>query len=118
MGKNPVVPFLLIIAMGIGLIFYMSLYGVDQKKEIADQNNGEEVEESADFDAASFAQAKCVTCHGDNLEGGGAPALVGTDLSADDLHDIIANGTDGGMPGGLVPADDIDAMVEYIQSLE
>ncbi len=117
MGKNPVVPFLLIMAMGVGLIFFMSLYGVDQKKEIASE--GEDASQDvADFDPASFADAKCVSCHGGNLEGGGAPALAGTDLSADEMKEIIADGTDGGMPGGLVPAGDIDAMVDYILSLE
>lgn len=117
MGKNPVVPFLLIMALGVGLIFFMALYGVDQKKEIADSDN-EETEDVADFDPASFADAKCVSCHGGNLEGGGAPALVGTDLSEEELKEIIANGTDGGMPGGLVPAGDLDEMVDYILSLE
>lgn len=117
MGKNPVVPFLLIMALGVGLIFFMSLYGVDQKKEIANEGN-EGTEDVADFDPASFADAKCVSCHGGNLEGGGAPALVGTALSADELKETIQDGTDGGMPGGLVPAGDIDAMVDYILSLE
>lgn len=118
MGKNPVVPFLLIMALGVGLIFYMSLYGLDQQKEIADSENTEETEDTSEFDPAAFSEASCVSCHGGNLEGGGAPALVGTDKSEDELKDIIANGTDGGMPGGLVPAGDLDAMVEYILSLE
>lgn len=119
MGKNPIVPFLLIMALGVGLIFYMSLYGLDQQKEIADKaENGEGTEETSEFDPASFAEASCVSCHGGNLEGGAAPALVGSSLSEEELKDIIVNGTDGGMPGGLVPAGDIDAMVEYIASLK
>lgn len=117
MGKNPVVPFLLIMALGVGLIFFMALYGVDQKKEIANSDN-EETEDVADFDPASFADARCISCHGENLEGGGAPALVGTDLSKEELAEIIADGTDGGMPGNLVPAGDLDEMVDYILSLE
>ena len=35
MRKNPVVPYILIFALGLGLIFFMSLYGLEQKKEIA-----------------------------------------------------------------------------------
>ena len=120
MGKNPIVPFLLIMGLGVGLIFFMSLYGLDQKAEIADQNGeGGETEEVEDFDVASFADAKCATCHGGNLEGqGSVPGLVGTDLSAAELEEIIKDGTDGGMPGGIVPAGDLDAMVDYILSLK
>ena len=116
MGKNPIVPFLLIMSLGIGLIFFMSLYGLDQKKEIADgeANEPEVVEE---FDGETVAQGKCITCHGDNLKDGSAPDLAGTELSKDELVDIIKNGTEGGMPAGLVPNDE-EAMAEYILSLE
>lgn len=117
MGKNPIVPFLLIMSLGIGLIFFMSLYGLDQKKEIAD-GEADEPEVVEEFDGEAVAQGKCIACHGDNLEGDGAPALAGTDLSKDELVDIIKNGTDGGMPPGLVPDSDLEAMADYILSLE
>lgn len=120
MGKNPIVPFLLIMGLGIGVIFFMSLYGLDQQAEIAKDNDTEEVEDgdTADFDPASFTDASCVSCHGGGLEGGSAPGLVATDLSKEELEDIIRDGTDGGMPGGLVPEGDLDDVVEYILSLE
>ena len=54
MSKNPIVPFILIFALGIGLIFFMSLYGLEQKEEIAKEGEGdntEEVADVADFDA-------------------------------------------------------------------
>ena len=56
MSKNPVVPFILIFALGLGLIFFMSLYGLEQKKEIASQNEEGKTEEietasTAEFDA-------------------------------------------------------------------
>ena len=81
MGKNPIVPYILIFALGIGLIFFMSLYGLEQKKEIARQ--GEEgklkkLQSSAEFDAEAVAQGKCIGCHGGDLTGGMGPALVGT----------------------------------------
>lgn len=120
MSKNPIVPFILIFAFGIGLIFFMSLYGLDQKEEIAKDANGEteEVQDVAEFDAAAVAQGKCVSCHGGNLEGGGAPALAGTDLSQGELVDIIQNGTDSGMPGGLVEEAHLEEMADYILSLK
>ena len=37
MGKNPIVPYILIFALGLGLIFFMSLYGLEQKEEIANK---------------------------------------------------------------------------------
>ncbi len=121
MSRNPIVPFILIFALGIGLIFFMSLYGLEQKEEIAKDANGEteEVEDVAEFDPAEVAQGKCVSCHGGNLEGGGGPALAGTDLSHDELVEIIKNGTDGGMPGGLITnPTELDEMADYILSLE
>ena len=32
MQKNPIVPFILIMAFGIGLIFFLSIQGVDKKR--------------------------------------------------------------------------------------
>lgn len=115
MGKNPIVPFLLIMGLGIGLIFFMSLYGLDQKKQIADgeANEPDAVEE---FDP-EVAQGKCIACHGDDLKDGSAPALAGTDLSKDELVDIIKNGKGDGMPGGLLPNQEAE-MADYILSLE
>lgn len=117
MGKNPIVPFILIFSLGIGLIFFMSLYGLDQKAEIENEDT-EEVAEVADFDAAEFAQGKCISCHGENLQGNGAPGLVGTDLSKEELMDIIKNGTPAGMPGNLVPDNNLEEMADYILSLK
>ena len=119
--KNPIVPFLLIFALGIGLIFFMSLYGLDKKEEIAGDANGEATDEvvDADFDAADVAQGKCISCHGGDLEGGmggAAPALAGTTLSQDELVDIMVNGQ-GAMPAGLVPGHEAE-MAEYLLSLE
>lgn len=125
MNKNPVVPYLLIFALGIGLIFFMSLYGLDQKKEIAgsdEEGKTEETEGTAntgEFDAEAVAQQKCVSCHGDNLSGGMGPALAGSSFSEEEMHDAIKNGVPGtAMPAGLVEDDHIDEMVEYILSLE
>ncbi|PID23795.1 cytochrome C [Sporosarcina sp. P7] len=124
MTKNPVVPFFLIFALGIGLVFFMSLYGLDQKKEIAGANEeGTEqtTEESAntgEFDAEAVAQQKCISCHGDGLAGGMGPAL-NSSLDAKQAHDAIKNGVAGtAMPAGLVPDENIDEMVDYILSLD
>ena len=54
MSKNPVVPFILIFALGLGLIFFMSLYGLEQKKEIASQNEDGTTEETETASTAEF----------------------------------------------------------------
>ena len=96
MSKNPIVPYILIFALGIGLIFFMSLYGLDQKEEIAEQGEDGQLKKLADtaeFDAEAVAQGKCIGCHGGDLTGGMAPGLAGTSLSKDELKDVIKNGT-------------------------
>ena len=125
MGRNPIVPYILIFALGIGLIFFMSLYGLEQKEEIASQSEDGKTEETAppgdtaEFDAEAVAQGKCIGCHGGDLTGGMGPGLVGTKLSKDELKDIVLNGTDGGMPAGLIKDDaELDAMADYILSLK
>lgn len=123
MNKNPIVPFFLIFGLGLVLIFFMSLYGLEQKEEITKEENGEteEVTDVAEFDA-DVALGKCISCHGGDLEGGmggAAPALAGTTLSKEELEDIIQNGVPGtAMPGGLIPDDHVEALSDYILALD
>ncbi|WP_391116088.1 cytochrome c550 [Psychrobacillus sp. L3] len=122
MKKNPIIPFILIMAFGIGLIFFLSIEGVNNKGEIAADKeaaeNGGEVASTEEFDPATFAQGKCIACHGGNFEGqGAAPSLVATKLSEDEIKDVLKNGKGGMMPAGLVPAENIDAMAAWVKSL-
>ncbi|MFS0674214.1 c-type cytochrome [Ornithinibacillus sp. 179-J 7C1 HS] len=50
--------------------------------------------------AESIYEANCAACHGANLAGGAGADLtqIGAEYSSEELHDIIANGKDGGMP--------------------
>lgn len=120
--KNPIVPYILIMAFGIGLIFFMSMYGVDKKEEIAQENGEEQTSENQgtdsnkSFDPESFAQENCISCHGNALEGSVGPALKGTKLSKEEIVTTLKNGK-----GGMMPAfPDIDqaAMADYILSLK
>lgn len=55
--------------------------------------------------------ASCTSCHGNALDQGGiGPALdtVGSKYSEEEILDILVNGTNGGMPGGLI-RDEADA---------
>ncbi|WP_342525404.1 cytochrome c550 [Chryseomicrobium sp. FSL W7-1435] len=125
MTKNPIVPYILIMLFGIGLIFFLSVQGVGNQAEIAE--SGEHGEEGAEggeeasageFDPEAVVQQKCISCHGSSYEGQGAfPPLVGTALSEEEIADILANGK-GAMPGGLVEAENIEAMAAWVKSLE
>ena len=130
MQKNAIVPYILIMAFGIGLIFFLSLEGVGNEAEIADENGteengdgaatgegtGEDTADAGEFDPEAKAQESCISCHGSSYEGGVGPSLIGTALSQEEIEDVIANGV-GTMPGGLVEADNIPAMAEWVLSL-
>lgn len=122
MKKNPIVPYLLIIAFGLGLIFYMSLIGVDKKQEAKNEDakteQGDKGSES-ETDPKEITSAKCISCHGDDLKGAIGPSLHGTGLSEDEAKDIIVNGKGGDMPAGLLTDEkELDAVAKYIADLK
>lgn len=131
MQKNAIVPYILIMAFGIGLIFFLSVQGVSDEAEIAEEHAAEEEgggeaaegeeggEEAAagDFDPEAHAQANCISCHGSSYEGGVGPSLVATELPQADIEEILINGK-GTMPGGLVEEENAAAMAEWVLSLE
>ncbi|MGN7387094.1 cytochrome c551 [Sporosarcina sp. SAFN-015] len=79
-------------------------------------NNNAGEGDTASVDADKVFQSNCATCHGGNLEGrGNAPALanIGSELSESEIHDIIQNGR-GGMPGGLIQGEELDAVTKWL----
>ena len=119
MKNNPVIPFVLIMVMGIALMFTLSFVGINQETadgEDSGESNGEQV---AGTPEELYQSAGCIGCHGGNYEGVGSfPALtdVGDRLSADEIKDILRNGK-GAMPSGLVPEEQLDGMTEWLSSL-
>ncbi|MBO2534954.1 c-type cytochrome [Rummeliibacillus suwonensis] len=130
MKKNPIIPYLLIMAFGLGLIFFMSIEGADNKADIAKSGDKAKTEQKAEGGAASgdvdpkaIAQAKCSSCHGGDLKGQVGPSLHGTGLSEAKVKDILTKGqdkpnVDGQMPAGLVSGAELDAMAKYISELK
>lgn len=113
MRNNPVVPYILIMVFGIGLIFFLSLDGVGNKKEIAEGGNGETTEES---DGAALVQS-CTACHGGDLTGGMGPNLVG--VEADRIVEVLTNGIEGTpMTPGMKNEAEAKAIADYISTLE
>lgn len=107
MKNNPVIPYILIMAFGIGLIFFLS---------VKDAGNSEAGDATANDDAKLVQQ--CIACHGGDLTGGGVgPSLIG--LDAEHIKDVLKNGIDGTpMTPGLVNEATAEAIAEYITSLE
>ncbi|WP_053367167.1 cytochrome c550 [Bacillus sp. FJAT-27245] len=118
MNRNPVIPFILIMVMGIGLIFLLSFKGLGDMKEIAegDKKGGGEKTEVAAKPEELYKSTGCINCHGENLEGGMGPKLddVGSRLDEAGIKDILVNGTTGGMPAGLVKGAEADAMAKWL----
>src|SRR5690606_2340915 len=117
MKRNAIVPYFLIMVMGLVLVFFLSVKGVGDSKEIA---QGDDDTEQVVFDPEEKSKS-CISCHGDILEGkGNIPGLVNTELSKDELIDVLKNGRNGDagmMPGGLVAGNE-EAMAEWILTLE
>ncbi|MGM0842017.1 MAG: cytochrome c550 [Bacillota bacterium] len=124
MNRNPIIPFVLIMALGIGLVFFLSLEGLNNAEEKAKEEGHGEMEgkegeqaSSGEFDPEAKYKESCVSCHGGNYEGGAGPALKGTKLSKDEIKETIKNGK-GMMPAGLVEEGNLDAMADWIKSLK
>lgn len=105
MNKNPIIPFLLIIFLGIGLVFLLSGLGAtdDGEEDVATEEGSEESggggEEasSGDVDAEGIARDNCASCHGQDFSGGMGPALAGTSLAEEDFTTTVREGR-GSMP--------------------
>ncbi|MFF2456633.1 MULTISPECIES: cytochrome c550 [Peribacillus] len=122
MNRNPVMPFIIIMVFGIGLMFLLSFKGLGDAKDLAKEKEGGEKTEETENASASpedIYKQNCISCHGDAYQGGVGPALkgVGDRLSVDEVKEVITNGR-GAMPPGLVEEQNIDAMAEYIHGLK
>ena len=112
MKNNPLIPYVLIMAFGIGLIFFMSLEGAGNKEEAAEGEGGA----TEEINGEAIAQS-CIGCHGGDLGGqGNAPALTGG-LDAAHVKDVVMNGQ-GAMPGVIKNEAEAQAVADYIAGLE
>ncbi|GGG13768.1 cytochrome c-551 [Lysinibacillus alkalisoli] len=114
MKNSPIVPYLLILAMGIAVIFFLSLDGADKKKEAA--NGGEGGGETTEVNGEEIAKSSCIGCHGGDLSGASGPDIRG--LEEDHIADVAMNGQ-GGMPAILAGKEaEAKAVAEYVAGLE
>nr|WP_106784706.1 menaquinol-cytochrome c reductase cytochrome b/c subunit [Lysinibacillus timonensis] len=80
-----------------------------------------EVDESSAGYEIYQSQASCIGCHGGDLTGGsgGAPMLLGNELTAEEAAEVIKNGR-GGMPAGAFQGTDeeLQILAEFIAGLK
>lgn len=121
MNRNPLIPFVIIMVFGIGLMFTFSFIGLNNAEEMAKEgeDGAEETTDVANATPKEIYQQSCVSCHGGNYEGGVGPALtsVGGRLSADQIKEVLKNGR-GSMPGGLVPEEKLDEMAKWVSEIQ
>lgn len=107
-------------------IFYLTWEAADQHDWEAAKAQGaipKEVSVEIDKEAEGYkvyANQSCITCHGDNLEGGpAAPALIDLDLAPEEIMDIAHNGYKT-MPAGQFEGsdEDLEKLAEFIAGLK
>ena len=84
MKRNPLIPFALIAALGIIVMFVFSFQGLNKSKELADAKNGGKPAQTASK-PEDIVKQSCTSCHGDQLQGAVGPNLqkIGGKLSKD-----------------------------------
>lgn len=104
MNKNPIIPFLLIIFLGIGLVFLLSGVGSTDEgeedvatEEGSEESGGGDEASSGDVDAEGIALDNCASCHGQDFSGGMGPALAGISLDEETFTTTVRDGK-GSMP--------------------
>ncbi|WP_246940418.1 cytochrome c550 [Bacillus pinisoli] len=114
MNRNPLIPFALIAILGIGAMFLFSFIGLDNADEMA---HGGETEKAGEaLTPEELYAANCLSCHGDQLQGGFGPALanIGSQYDAAHIEGVINNGQ-GSMPGAIVNAEQAKALAAWLE---
>ncbi|MCQ6273652.1 cytochrome c [Bacillus sp. V3B] len=124
MKRNPIMPFVVIMVIGVLAMFLISFKGIGDSKDLAAEleGGGKEQTEQATATPEEIYQKSCIGCHGEQYEGASAPALtgVGDRLSKEEIEDVVVNGRTGEkgvMPGGLVPAEKASDMADWLSGL-
>lgn len=121
MKRNPIMPFVVIMLVGVLAMFLISFKGIGDSKQLAEEiaNGGKDQQtEQVASKPEDIYQQSCIGCHGDSYQGGVGPALtgVGDRLSKEEVADILVNGKNS-MPPGLVPAEKTGEVAEWLIGL-
>ncbi|WHY65741.1 cytochrome c550 [Neobacillus sp. SuZ13] len=121
MKRNPVIPYVLIMAFGIVLMLILSFKGLGDSKEIAkDKGEGTEKTEVSASKPEDIYKQTCIGCHGDQYQGVVGPSLkgVGSKYSKEELMTFVTKGKGTGMPAGLVPEEQAAAMADWLATIK
>lgn len=107
------------LALVFGSALFLAACGGGDEEATTNNNGGTDnaATETASADGEKLVKQSCANCHGGNLQGmGNTPALsdVGSRLSEEQILDIIVNGTDKGMPKGLLTGADAEAAAAWL----
>ncbi|HLR80649.1 MAG TPA: cytochrome c [Bacillota bacterium] len=122
MSKRPLVVYGLIAGLGLAAVILISFLGANQREDILLAEEGGEVEEQQEGETANSPEdvfkSNCASCHGEDLSGGGGPDLtqIGGKLSADEIKEIILNGTESGaMPPIDLPDPEAEELAKWLE---
>lgn len=107
---------LLAVIFGAGLM--LAACGGEKEVKPEDTTSNGDTTETATLDAEKIVNAKCISCHGNNLEGrGNFPALddIGARMTQEEILDVIENGQ-GRMPGKIISGEDAQAVAEWLSA--
>src|SRR5699024_4505598 len=120
--KRPIAVAMMLLGLAsVMWLTYESASAVDWEQR-AENNKpippGEEVELDTDDPGYEIYANSCAGCHGDDMEGGAGPALIGIDESADEIAKIAVDGI-GDMPPDQFQGDDdeLEQLAEFIESV-
>ena len=94
------------------LVFLLFFYEGPQKQttnQVADKGT------SSTDNAEQIVGNNCVTCHGQNLQGGAGPNLtkIGSKYSQSEIENIINHGKNA-MPAGVIPPEKAKIVSEWL----
>jgi mono/diheme cytochrome c family protein len=102
------------IVLAVCLVFLLFVYEGPKKSQPGSAKGTETASVSAG-NAEDLVEKSCITCHGDQLQGGAGPALskIGANYNQSEIENIIKNGKNG-MPGGIISGDDVAVVAKWL----
>lgn len=95
------------------LIFLLFFYRGHQPSPSPNSNGG--TQDTSAGNPEEIVSNSCISCHGENLQGGAGPALnkIGAKYTQNDIEDIIKNGKNG-MPAGVISNEEAAIVAEWL----
>lgn len=131
MNRNPLIPFFIIMAFGIVLMFGLSFKGLGDVRQAAKHKGTSATTapspapspapatQTASVDPQNIYKTTCIGCHGDQYQGVVGPSLkgIGSKLTVAQIKQIITHGK-GPMPPDLVPESEAQVMAEWVSKIK